>query len=144
MADQGLNIGVRLGEMGKSVVEKALIAVVEPMIQPGGGFVLARRKRKQSTIFLKLIHDELVQCEVSRTDERVTDSRRVDGQNTLQPKGASGSRKRRWWPASCEVGNARNHGVARVVGQRSYDRRLRGGRSKDVAPGQQRHRVLCI
>src|SRR2546425_4305938 len=132
MADQSLNIRVRLGEMGESIVEKALIAVVEPVIQPGGGFMLPRGKRKQSAILLKLVHDKLVQCEVSRADERVAGGRWIEGQNTLQPKGASGGGKKRWRPASCEVGNARNHGVARGVGQRSYNRRLRGGRGKDV------------
>src|SRR5712691_5646934 len=136
MPDQSLNIRVRLGGVGEGVVEEALIAVVEPVIQPGGSFMLPRWKRKQSTILLKLVHDELVQCEVSRADERVAGSRWGDGQNTLQPKRASGSRKRRWRPASCEVGNAGNHRVARIVGQRSYNRRLRGGRSKDVAAGQ--------
>src|SRR5438552_7984767 len=121
--------------MGKSVVEKTLIAVVEPVIQPGRGFVLARGKRKQATILIKLVHNELVQCKVSRADERVAGGRRVDGQDTLQPKGASSGGKRRWRPAGCKVGNARNHRVARIVGQSGYNRRLRAGRCKDVAPG---------
>src|SRR5438128_5844502 len=142
MPDQSLNIRVRLGEMGEGVVEEALIAVVEPVIQPGGSFMLPRWKRKQSTILLKLVHDELVQCEVSRADERIAGSRWIDGQNTLQPKGASGGGKKRWRPAGCEVGNARNHRVARIVRQRSYTRRMRGGRSADVAAGQQRDRAL--
>ena len=122
--------------MGKSVVKKALIAVVEAVIQPYGSLMLPRWKRKQSAIFLKLVHDKLVQCEVSRADERIAGSRWIDGQNTLQPKGASRGRKKRWRPAGCEVGNARNHRVARIVGQRTQYWRLCWSWSKDVALSQ--------
>src|SRR5438094_9634122 len=105
--------------MGKSVVKKALIAVVEAVIQPYGSLMLPRWKRKQSAIFLKLVHDKLVQCEVSQADERIAGSSWIDGQNTLQPNCESRGRKKRWQHDGREVRTATNHRVARIVGQPS-------------------------
>ena len=89
------------------------------MVQPTRYLVLAGCKGEQSAIFLKLVHDELVQGEVPWADERVAGSSRIDSQNTLQPKSTRGSRQEGWRATTCKVGNARNHWVAGIVGQRT-------------------------
>src|SRR5436853_4453507 len=44
--------------MRKSITEKALIAVAEAVVEPGGCLMLPYGEREQPTVFLKLLHDK--------------------------------------------------------------------------------------
>ena len=91
--DQSLDIRIGFFKMSKGIAQKTLISFIEAMVEPGGCFVFSRRERKKSSIVFKLIHDELVQCEVSGTYKRIPHGRWVNRQNALQCKSTGSSRQ---------------------------------------------------
>ena len=92
-ADQSLDVRIGFLKMSKGVAQKSLISFIEAMVEPGGCCVFSRRERKKSPTLFKLIHDELVQCEVPGTYKRIAHSRWVNRQNTLQRKSTGSSRQ---------------------------------------------------
>src|SRR5438067_1898819 len=138
-SDQGLHVGVGLLQMSKAIPQKRLIVVVEAMVQTRRNGVLPSWKGEQSPIFFELIDDELVQSELSGTDKGIAAGGRVNGQNALQSKSAGGGRKKSRGAAGCEIGDARNQGISRIICQRSNNRQLRSSWCEDIALRQQRN-----
>jgi hypothetical protein len=53
------------------------------MIQSTGNNVLPRGKWKKPSVFFDLVHNELIQRELPRTDKGIPTGGRIDRQNTL-------------------------------------------------------------